>query len=309
VFVVFLASRLRLVIKLAEFTLSRRFTMKTLTLFLLVLVAFAAVLAPADARAQSIFLEPNSGPGIHLEALRPNISGINFTNLSYSYYLSGRFRAGETLRIRVEVPYVFYKAEYGFYDEYGYYVEGTSDGRSSLGNPYLGVEVGSELEGFRGEFGFRLPVVEREDEAWDMGMAADIVERLEAHLPDYLPVYAGGNYKYRSGNGLGLLIRLVPVLLFYNGEGSGDTEVQIIHSAQVWYEDEKVGVGAGFSGRYDGSGEADDFGERTLYQFGFFGNYRFGNFMPGFQVRFPLDSDLKDGWINTSYSFSLGVAL
>lgn len=283
--------------------------MKTPTLPILIFFVLVVGLIATESAAQSVFLEPNSGPGIHLEALRPNITGINFTNLSYSYYLSGRFRVGDGLRIRMEIPYASYSSEESYYDEYGMYHEGTSDRQSSLGNPYLGVEVGSELEGFRGEFGIRLPVVERDSEAWDMGLAADIVERLEAHLPDYLPIYAGGNYKYRSSNGLGLLFRLVPVILVYDGDGNGDTELQVIHSAQVWYEDAKVGVGAGFSGRYDASGEADNFGERTLYQFGFFGNYRFGNFMPGFQVRFPLDSDLKDNGLNTSYSISLGVAL
>ena len=62
--------------------------MKTLTLSLLICAVMVAGLIPADAQAQSIFLEPNSGPGIHLEALRPSLNQYNFTTFSFSYYLS-----------------------------------------------------------------------------------------------------------------------------------------------------------------------------------------------------------------------------
>jgi len=267
----------------------------------LCLTCWFLLVGGAPALAQSIFLEPNSIPAVHLEALRPAHSEVNFTNPSFGYFLSARFKTGENFGLKFELPVMHYAVQ----DYQGY----SAESRTGVGNPYLGVEVGSARTGIQGEFGFRIPVVDRDNEAAQMGMLVDPVERLEAFTRDFLPIYAGLSYRYRSDNGLALMLRGVPVLWAYIGDGSSDNEIFLLHSAQIWYETEKVGVGAGFSGRLLATGDASGFGDRTLYQFGFFANYQFGNFMPGFQMRFPLDKDLKDSGLSPSYSLSVGLAI
>jgi len=277
--------------------------MKSIGTIILAALIFTGFSGGEPARAQSIFLEPNTGQGIHLEAVRPSLGAVNFTNLSYSYYLSGRVLASEGFGLRFEVPFAAYNVQDSSGD--------SGSGRSSFGNPYAGVEVGPADRGVQGEFGLRLPIMSDEAEAADFGLLADPVERMEAHFgTEYLPLFAGLRYRHRSDDGFALMLRAVPVIWFYIGDYNGDTEVSILHSVQTWYEADKVGVGVGISGRFIATGDADGFGERSIYQFGFFANYAFGNFLPGFQVRLPLDHDLKDDLhLGATYSLSVGLSL
>lgn len=277
----------------------------------LVVVAAGFALDTDSARAQSIFLEPNSQGSIHLEALRPGVPIINLSTLTFAYFLSGQIRAGEGLQIRAEVPFMYYKL-----DEQQYYGESSTEAQSGFGNLYLGLDVGSPNNGFQGEFGLRLPTMDNDSEVVEFGILTDPVERIEAFVPDLVPIYAGANYRFKSDNGFGMRLRMVPVFwMWINEQSQADPEVFVQYSAQAWYEDKKVGVGGGFSGRIlitDGGGTG--IGERTINQFGFFANYTFGSVMPGFQVRFPLDADLKDATrdnlgMTPSYSLSIGFKL
>ena len=267
----------------------------------LALFILAALFAALPAGAQSIFLEPNTGPSLHLEALRPSVGSLDFSFFSYSFYLSGRIRAGETTQLRFEVPYASYKLEDSIF---------TATGRSSFGNPYVGAEFGPRDRGVQGEVGIRLPVMSDNAEAAGFGLLADPVERMEAYLDDILPVYAGLSYRHRSAGGFAMMLRAVPVAWIYTGDGSADSELFVLHSAQAWYEAEKVALGAGLSGRFLVTGDGADLGERTLYELGFFANFDLGTFRPGLQVRFPLDADLTDDLrLDPWYSISLGLEL
>ncbi len=286
--------------------------MKTIIIMVfLVIVGMGLILDTDSARAQSIFLEPNNQGSIHLEALRPGVHFINLNNLSFAYFLSGRIRAGEGLQIRGEIPFMYYRL-----DDKQLFGESSYEAQSDFGNPYLGLDVGNPDNGFQGEFGFRLPVIDNNSEVIELGILTDPVERIEAFIPDLVPFYAGANYRFKSNNGFAMRVRMVPVFWLWVGDRSdADPEAFVQYSAQAWYEDKKVGVGGGFSGRLilTNSG-ATGIGERTINQFGFFANYTFGSVMPGFQVRFPLDEDLKGGdWddlgMAPSYSLSIGLKL
>lgn len=275
-----------------------------LSVYLVAVMAFCFPGADS-ASAQSIFLEPNNMGSVHLEALRPGFERVDLSNFSFALFLSGRIQAGENLQIRGDIPYVTYTIE-----SYNYYWGGYSgsQGENAIGNPYLGVDIGSPRRGFQGEFGIRVPVVDTASEATEVGMLADPVERMEAFIPETLPIFLGVNYRHRSDNGFAMRMRLAPVVWFFVGSGSGDPEIFVLYSAQAWYEVQKVGVGGGFSGRVITTGDDDGFGERSLHQFGFFANYAFESFLPGFQVRFPLDKDLRDFMV-PSYCISVGVQL
>ncbi len=289
--------------------------MKKLIFTAILLIGSAGLFLETDsARAQSIFLEPNTEGGIHLEALRPSFDNVNLNNTSFSFYLSARIEVGRDLQLRAELPYITFKEDDPryYYDPYvGYYYYQSPGSGDSFGNPYLGLDFGKSNNGFQGEVGFRMPVAQDYNNALDLGMATDPVERLEAYVSDLLPLYFGANYRYKSKSGFGMRLRMVPVFWLYlnNTSNNSDNDVFVLYSAQAWYENEKVGVGGGFSGRYITTGHGHDFGDRSLHQFVFFGNYSFGKIMPGFQVRFPLDSDLKDNGMNPSFSLSIGVKL
>jgi hypothetical protein len=67
--------------------------------------------------------------------------------------------------------------------------------------------------------------------------------------------------------------------------------------------------GGGITGRMITTGDAGGFDERSFHQFGFFANYSFGSLMPGFQIRFPLDDNIRAMGVNPTYSLSLGWKL
>lgn len=286
--------------------------MKSMAILVSLFVLAAVIgLNAGPAGAQSIFLEPNNGAAIHLEALRPNFSGDDFSNLTFTFFLSMRANVGGDLFVRTELPFSNYKQESYYYDEWGNYVSyGSSNGDTAFGNPYIGLDAGRADNGFQGEFGVRLPVVNESSSAISLGSITDVVERMEAFTRDMLPIYLGVNYRLKTDNGFGMRLRMAPVFWMWIGDRSrADNDIFLLYSAQAWYESGKVGVGGGFSGRFLATGEANGFGERSFHQFGFFANYSFGKVMPGFQVRFPLDYDLRRYGMNPSYSLSIGYKL
>lgn len=282
--------------------------MKSLFLsVLLVLLATVLLQGGDSAQAQSIFLEPNNIPAVHLEALRPGLGGMDFSESTFALFLSSRITLGERLQLRAEVPYMTFQVEK--INCCGNVYSSSTGTENAFGNPYVGVDGGDLERGFQMEFGFRVPVVKDNKTAAQSGILTDPVERMEAFVRDIVPVYMGVNFRHRSQNGFAMRLRLVPVFWIDVGSGSNkDTDIFLLYSAQAWYESGKVGVGGGFSGRFIATGEAEGFGERSLHQFGFFANYAFGSFLPGFQVRFPLDEDLKDSYV-PAYSISIGVKL
>ncbi len=286
--------------------------MKTsIILVFLVISAMCLILDPDSALAQSVLLEPNNDAAIHLEALRPSARDTDFSNTTFAFYLSGRVGLGDNLFLRAEVPFMNYKEEPAtYYNPYGDYYYSSSKEGSQFGNPYLGLDVGNAHNGFQGEFGVRIPVVSNNSAVVRAGAATDYIERIEAFLPDLMPIYAGVNYRLKTDNGFGLRLRMVPVFWLWVGDRSNrDPDLYAMYSAQAWYEDKKVGVGGGITGRIIGTGDADGFDDRSLHQFGFFANYTFGSVMPGFQIRFPLDDNVRAAGINPTYSISFGVKL
>ena len=270
------------------------------------LVLFSTVCfgATASVQAQSILLEPNNVTAIQLEMLRPNAHYTDISNSSFTFFLSGRVRVGRDHLLRAEVPFVNYKEEGGV--EYWR----TPEDDSQFGNPYLGLDVGSPESGFQGEFGVRAPVVSELTETAAAGSGSDYIERIEAFLPDLVPIYMGLNYRVKTENGFGMRFRMVPVFWIWVGERSEvDNDIYVLYSGQAWYQDKKVGVGGGITGRIITTGDASGFDERSFHQFDFFANYTFGTWMPGFQIRFPLDDSIRARGINPTYSLSLGWKL
>lgn len=273
-------------------------------LVVLVIVAVGFILDTDSARAQSTLLEPNNGAAIHLEILRPNAHNVDISNTSFAFFLSGRVQVGGDLFLRAELPFVNYKEE----SSSDFWRSPEND--SQFGNPYLGLDVGNPDNGFQGEFGVRVPVVSNFTETTAAGSAADYIERIEAFLPDLVPIYMGVNYRLKTDNGFGMRLRMVPVFWLWVGDRSNaDSDLYAMYSGHAWYENEKVGVGGGISGRIIATGDTDGFDDRSLHQFGFFANYTFGSIMPGFQIRFPLDDGIRRMGVNPTYSISFGVKL
>ena len=277
-------------------------TIYSMTMIWVVLVIF--IPEAQQARAQSVLLEPNSGPAVQLEALKPNARDLDISTASFTFYLSGRFAVGGENLLRLELPFVHYEEE----DSYNPW--GAWGGESAVGNPYLGLDLGNPDNGFQLEAGMRLPLLKKGSEAAAAGAMSDYTERIEAFLPNLMPLLLGANYHLRSEGGFGLRLRGAPVFWLWTGDSSSaENEIYLLYSAQAWYENRTVGIGGGLTGRYLVTSEGAEFDETSLHQLAFFANFSFGSFIPGFQARYPLDDDLRNIGLETTYSFSLGWKL
>lgn len=266
-------------------------------------VASAAVLCvvvgagPSGLEAQSIWLEPQSDRAVYLEVLKPSFEGFDFSFFTTSWYWSVRWPLRGNILLVAEVP--FSNAS----------VEDTDMSGTAFGNVYLGIEGGGSESPIVGEIGVRVPLAPSEGDggfAAEVSAFADLVDRWEAFQSDVLSVHGAVNYRSRATPGLGLRVRVAPVLWIDTGDVlSDDVEFWALYSAQAWYDGEKVTAGAGFSGRLLVTEDDADFGERTFHQIGMFVSLLFDRFQPGVQLRIPLDEDLSD-LLNPSVSLSLG---
>ena len=251
---------------------------------------------PVSGSAKSIWLEPSSGSEFRLEGIKPEFKDSELSTFSMVWFLSGYLEATDKLHLNVEIPYARFAGADG------------GESSKSIGNPYLGLDVGSLDSGSMIEFGFRLPMSSDEEIATLLGAYTDYVDRFEAFFPDVLSVIAAANYRTRSPSGFGLRLRLSPILWIDTGDMLTDTsEVWIRYSAQTLFTSGPSSIGIGFSGRYLAMEDnTDDFGEKSWHEIGIFANWDLGTWKPSARIRLPLDEDLKDLY---DAGFVLGIGI
>lgn len=262
---------------------------------LVALVLLATLGGTVSASAQSLWLEPQTGKGVVLEILRPGIKDADLTFFSRTYYLTGRFAAGEKATFLVEVPYAHVAGN-------NYDVS-----ESGFGNIYLGGEIGPRTSGFRFDFGVRIPTVPADNNTLSVaGAFSDYVDRAEAFVPEVFTGLMALRYRHLARSGFGLDVRMAPVVWFdTSGERSDGTEGWLLMSIQTWAELEKLALGLGYSNRILLTEDDRSLQERTLEQVVFFANLRFGAWRPGLQVRLPLDEDLQEA-LDPTVALSVG---
>jgi hypothetical protein len=245
--------------------------------------------------AESIWLEPNRGDEIRLEAVLPNILDSEFTTFSMAWFLSGYVAVGDNLYLSADIPYAKFSSDRN------------NASSSSIGNPYLGLNVGRNDSGFMGEFGVRLPLASSKESAVWTGLAIEQVDRPEAFIRDFASIVLGANYRYRSQEGFGMRLRLAPILWFYTGDSNYNDGVEawIAYSAQFLYISGPVSFGGGFTGRYLATSDGNGFGESSLNEFDVFLNLDYGLMKPSARLRIPLDEDLTD-YLGPSLVLGLG---
>ena len=87
------------------------------------------VAIPAQAIAESIWLEPNRGDEVRLESVLPNFKNADFSTLSMLWFLSGTFEVKPNLHLSADLPLA------RFADSH------SSESSTSIGDPYLGLDI------------------------------------------------------------------------------------------------------------------------------------------------------------------------
>ncbi len=273
------------------------------------MVITAAWSLPALLTAQSIRLDGHQHPALALEILKPNFDDAFFlSNTTFPtsvMFLSLRYPLSARAAVVTELPFAHGGVEFSTGSDGGENVSG-----SALGNPYLGLEIGGENSLFFAEIGARAPMTRINNLGTSIAVLAEFAERLEAFVPDYLPLIALANFQYRHHNGLSLRLRCGPSFWINTERQENDdaTEWFLLYSAQAGYETETVSVQGGANGRWFLSVGEGSFGERTVHELGLAASLGLGRAWPGVQFRLPLDADLKE-ILDFSFGFHIGIRL
>lgn len=202
---------------------------------------------PSWLPAQSIWLSCNHDKAISLEILTPDFKGddaITFT--SAALFLSLRYPIAKKIILRAELPF----AHFGLEADFGLGKSTFSD--NTIGNPYIGLEIGKKKFPVFVELGVRAPLAEKENFATVCGISTDPVDRKEAFYRDIVSIIGMANYYHKIPSRF--CARLRGGLAYWidtNKENYYEIENDLffLYAMQIGYESDKVNIRWGFSGR------------------------------------------------------------
>jgi hypothetical protein len=269
----------------------------------------AAMIFPISSPAQSIWLDRSQEKTLALEVLRPDFKNeddefARSSNSGWVLFWSSRVPLSKSFHLVGELPFAF--------GSYKYESRGSgfrrSESESTIGNPYLGVEVGEQDIPVFVELGIRLPLASENNFLGVMTGFYTDMDRLEAFVPNMVPINVMINLHQTGANGFQFRLRGGTTLLLDTGEGEDTTEEFIGYSAQAGYRFQHLSLMAGFSGRAIVSEDDLNYGERSFHQLGFNASVRLGQWRSGLHLRLPLDEDLKEP-LDAVFGAQLGVLL
>lgn len=248
-----------------------------------------ALLSTNTLTAQEMWLGQTGARTLGLELLRPDLR-YGATGLAAFATLRWPFGAYERVVAEVGVAHIEQPAV--ALGSPGYYVPAASG--TSLGNPYLGVELGGPDAQWVGEVGVRFPVASNSSAALVAGLNSDL-ERRDAFVGDAFSVSGYENLRLRFANGFSLRARVGPGLVLGGRSIFGDRGLWLGYAAQVGYDRGRLNLRAGISGRVK---------EAEMSQLVLSAAFPLGGVRPGLSLRVPLDQGF-----NAVGSVVLGLTL
>jgi hypothetical protein len=274
-----------------------------------ILVGMVLVSAPTQRTTAQPFWMPRGEEktAVMFEFLRPNIENIDGSLLSSAYFLSGRVTLSSGLRLVGELPYANYKATFEGTDLFGNPITIEESG-STIGNPYLGLEVSPSDSPIFVELGVRPPVAdEDETDARGIGLASDAT-RWEAFLPKAVFVQGAFNVREVTESKVEYRMRLSPVLLISTDDAfySDGAELFGVYAWSIGYHGEKLRVGSGLSGRVLLTEDFGNLGTRSVNQFDLHADIGDWSLRPGFDLHVPVGNlaDLVPVVVGVNVSWS-----
>ena len=264
------------------------------SLLCLLLASAIASIAPSPAGAQSLWMPRDQKHALLLEGLRPSLESSEPEFPSGAFFLGGRLRLSETAALVVELPYARFE---------GNFVFGLADfetNSSTVGNPYVGVELGPPGSIFFAELGVRAPVTSDEEfVAVFTGVFADPT-RFDAFSVHTLPVHALFNIRHVSPSGLLTRLRFGPVVAIATEDDAislvtspfafGETDLFAVYAWQIGYEGTSIRAGGAISGSALVTSDVGNLGTRTTNQLEVHADFGPWTVRPGLDLRVPMGS-------------------
>jgi hypothetical protein len=274
----------------------------------IIIGVFTTSLIISHSDAQSIWKHRDSVNTIGLEVLAPSFDGSLSYYSGYIVTLSGRFKVSNTNHLVIEVPFAHgaYTFQTYVYNGSTYVPSTVEQSSDAIGNPYIGMEFSSPGSSFFGEVGARIPITpESSFPASSVAVNADI-DRFEAYVPDLVQTSLALNYNPKISRNFGFRLRVGPLFDISLKRASGSTELYLLYSEQMFFLNELLDIGFGFSGRAILTNPRTN--DRTIDMFEIAGKMHAGKFLPGATLRLPLDQSLSNV-VSLTYGFTVEYLL
>jgi hypothetical protein len=255
--------------------------MRPAAFFLLLIVLCAST----PATAQPVWVAAHQDHAISFEWQKPFLQdndGVKFFNSTF--FFGYRVRTSESMTFLVDLPFSNFSTD--AVDEF------------LLGNPYVGIALGSEDALISGDVGVRLPIADKEK--WIAARLASVtdIDRLEAFATEAVP--ATGILRLHTGipgTKFGVRMHAGPSILVYmDDRGDEIMDVYLKYGFIAVYDDENVLAQLGYSGVYTVRHQFDSLEDQASSQIGLTVNADIGaGFWPGLLLRIPLDNHLGRG--------------
>lgn len=240
---------------------------------------FYVGLCSSDAGAQSLWSHRSDRPSVRLDFVSPQFEST-FPGVSYTSQivtLGGRVPIGELIAVLVEIPFMWETMQSPYQDE----------SNKSVGNPYLGVEIGGHESWIFGEIGAR-PFMRQEMDISGMGGYFGDFDRFEAYFREVVSYQLAVNVAATMRTGFSYRVRLGPTVV---APESGDQTTFIDYGGRAGFDNGSVSVFAGVTGR---AATEKTSGKSAFHHVGLDVGYRFRGIRPAFFIRWPLDKEFKD---------------
>ncbi|MBI1807288.1 MAG: hypothetical protein HYR76_09595 [Ignavibacteria bacterium] len=261
-----------------------------------------ALLFHRDGTAQTPFSQRFDRTSLCLEALIPKFKRSGYSG--GAFFLTGRFRTSPENMVVIEIPYAVASYE----DSYYMYLNGslvpiaqtTSD--NTIGNPYIGTEIGKPESIVFGEIGARFPLASDKSYYTEAVAIASDIDRWEAFLAHAFTVGGAINVRVRDPQGPFLRVRFGPSLWLPTRGGGGI--VALSPAISAGFDGTKVTIALGLSFRelLDLSSSYNT----NVSQFLASTALHLGIVHPQLQLRLPLDDNFKR---SIDYVLGMGVAV
>lgn len=234
------------------------------------------------AAAQSIWTgPPKHASTASLEWLKPTFDqGDDISFFTSSLVLSGQATLTDRLMVVGEIP--------------ASHVHAGNQGASSVGNPYLGIELRGHDPSIFMELGLRLPIADDVDVLpAAIGSLIDL-NRFGAYAVNVLPLQLVGNYHCapRASN-VSVRVRGGPETFLPVAQNAGSAMI-LTYGVQGWYSGAQVAGGGGLTGRWAVTQRGAGFRESSFHQATVTVRGIFGRVRPAVLVRVPVDDPLTD---------------
>lgn len=252
---------------------------KPYSLIICAVTLFQLFLKPAQ--AQNVWTNQRIN-SISAEVIKPgfDIPG-DLKFVSSTWFLSGNLRLNDKLSISPELPVSFFKA-------------GGFESQTTIGNIAARLFFHPDTSKVSFEFAVFLPTTaDNKPNATIYGLLSDF-NRHESFNTDRYGISAHSNFHHTISRNFFVKAR-AGLLYQINGNDTGEGFLFLDYGLILGYQDDKILLKTGISGRtlVSEEGDFDIFAERAVEQFGFSFSANSGRIRPGISVRIPMDDEFN----------------